>query len=257
MVVLWLMAPVFVGFASPAGALGRSAHGAVRACATPQVRETVETNAASYVPGTPVVVTLRVHNLSGSPCSLGVGPSSPSFTVTTSSGAVLWSGCYVNDQPGACAMFLVATLLRAGGTFTKVVTWDGRSGLPARPVSTGTYRLRVGFIASHTLDIVVSRQVAPHTVTVGDSSSGTTLRLHVGDRLVVRLSTGSLYKWSEPVSSGPSVLARTGGRSTPSAVATFVARSLGTARVTAVGNPSCYPACLPPSRLYSLSVTVR
>jgi hypothetical protein len=37
----------------------------------------------------------------------------------------------------------------------------------------------------------------------------------------------------------------------------FRALAPGTARISAIGNPACYPQCLMPSRLFFVTVTVR
>ena len=66
----------------------------------------------------------------------------------------------------------------------------------------------------------------------------------------------AIYTWSEPVSSNGTVLERSVGSSGNIATATFVAKSTGQVRVTAIGNPNCYPQCLAPSRLFVLTVSV-
>lgn len=95
-----------------------------------------------------------------------------------------------------------------------------------------------------------------HTTTVTEADSGRTITLHRGDQLIVELSGPSLYTWDEPASSNDAVLHRTTGSRGAAATATFLAAAPGQARVAATANPNCYPACLPPSRLFQISVSV-
>ena len=94
------------------------------------------------------------------------------------------------------------------------------------------------------------------TVTVTEADSGKSVMLHLGDRLEVQLASPSIYIWTEPASSDESVLCRTSGSSGATAKALFVATINGRSTVTATDNPTCYPACLPPSRLFEVSVSV-
>jgi len=80
--------------------------------------------------------------------------------------------------------------------------------------------------------------------------------LHRGDHLIVRLASSSLYAWSAPTSSNEVVLVRIGFSAGASASATFVAKAPGQAEVNAVDTPTCYPQCLPPSRLFTVTVRV-
>jgi hypothetical protein len=91
---------------------------------------------------------------------------------------------------------------------------------------------------------------------VTQADSGHSYALHTGDLLVVQLSGPSIYTWTEPSSSDPLVLQRTGGSSGATANATFVVSGKGMVNVTATDNPNCYPQCLSPSRLFEVTVSV-
>src|SRR5271169_689048 len=105
-----------------------------------------------------------------------------------------------------------------------------------------------------TLRVTVVGQVSSHgTVTVTATSGGTTQSIQEGDQLVVNLSGPAVYKWSEPSATNASVLDRISGSA---GYAIFVAVGTGTATVTAVGSPSCFPRCLMPSRLLEIHVVV-
>lgn len=94
------------------------------------------------------------------------------------------------------------------------------------------------------------------TITVTQADSGHSYTLYRNDRLIVKLSGPSFYTWTEPASSDQSVLHRTEGSSGSKATGTFVVQEKGKAEVTAIDNPNCYPQCLPPSRLFEVSVSV-
>src|SRR5665213_917625 len=114
-------------------------------CSTSVLREAVSTSQRSYGPGTLVVMTSSVRNVSDKNCSVGVGPTSPSFTITNSKGVVVWNNCYANDRPGACALHFVAHTLKPGTTFATTVKWNQQTGQPPTRASTGAYRLTARF----------------------------------------------------------------------------------------------------------------
>jgi hypothetical protein len=228
-------------------------------CSPSILRETTTVNRTSYPPGTVVRMTISIRNASTAACSVGVGPTSPSFSVTNSRGAEVWNSCYVNDQPGACAQYLMARSLAPGAAYAKTLTWDQRSGAPPARVPVGVYTLSTHFeggAGNHVVRFKLTGAVARRTLSVTQADSGHSYTLHVGDRLVVQLSGPSIYTWTESVSSNPAVLARSRGSSGATTTAIFVARAKGRARVTATDNPNCYPQCLPPSRLFVVTVTV-
>jgi hypothetical protein len=97
------------------------------------------------------------------------------------------------------------------------------------------------------------------TVLVRDGDGGSTVRLHVGQRLEVRLSDSS---WTTPTSSADKIVVRrssSGGY--PSGrplVAIFEAVGRGSAEVTSQTDAACfhsYPQCLMPVRQWVLHVT--
>jgi hypothetical protein len=204
-------------------------------------------------------MTSTVRNVSSKNCSVGVGPTSPSFTVTNSKGVVVWNNCYTNGRPGACALYLVAHTLKPGATYLTIVKWDQRSGQPPTRVSTGPYRLTTffsGVAGIHTTRFQLTSAASPPSITVTQADSGRRFSMHKGARLFIQLTGPAIYTWTEPVSSNPTVLERSVGSSGNIATATFVATSTGQVRVTAIDNPNCYPQCLPPSRLFGIVVSV-
>lgn len=97
------------------------------------------------------------------------------------------------------------------------------------------------------------------TVTLSDSSDGTSITVHAGTTIVVDLAASSSYRWTEPDTSNAGVLRRSSGSTGAdgSATATFDAVSPGSADLSAVDNPDCLPqGCRPPSRLWRVTVTV-
>ena len=103
---------------------------------------------------------------------------------------------------------------------------------------------------------VVGRLVTGRTVTVTAADGGRHFTLRRGDRLRLGLIGPSSYTWTAPISSNPGVLRRISATVGANANALFVAAAPGMAQVTSVDNPNCYPLCLPPSRLVSVTVTV-
>jgi hypothetical protein len=94
------------------------------------------------------------------------------------------------------------------------------------------------------------------TVEVTQADNDMSYTVAKGDRLVVTLTGPAVYRWTRPSSSNGPVLRRTSGRAGSTATGGFVTRSKGTADVTAVDNPRCYPKCLGPSYLFQVTVTV-
>jgi hypothetical protein len=172
---------------------------------------------------------------------------------------VVWSNCYANGRPGACALYLAQHTLKPGASYATSVKWDQRSGQPLARVPTGTYRLTAPFsgsVGNHTTRFQLTPTASPGWITVTQADSGRHYSLHKGARLFVQLTGPANYTWSEPASSNGAVLERTAGSSGTIATATFVATSTGQVRVSAVDNPNCYPQCLPPSRLFDFTVSV-
>jgi hypothetical protein len=223
------------------------------------LRETAATNLQNYGPGVAVTMTATIRNSSTSSCNIAIGKISPSFNVTNSQGVLVWGSCGAPTHPTGCPQFLVNQNLAPGGTYSTTATWDQRSDASSTRVPAGTYTLATqfnGIALRATANFQLTSATLTKTVTVTQANSGRNYTLHVGTRLVVKLSGPSIYTWTESVSSNQAVLQRLKGTSGGSSVATFVAKSKGHARITATGNPKCYPQCLMPSRLFSIQVTV-
>jgi hypothetical protein len=206
-----------------------------------------------------VVMKSSVRNTSGRNCIVAVGPTSPSLSVTNARGVEVWNNCYAGDRPGACALYLIALTLGPGATYARTFAWDQRSGQPLARVSTGTYQLTMrlsGIGGNHATRFQLTTTTAPQSITVTQADNGRTYSLHKDADLFIQLIGPAPYTWSEPVSSDGTVLKRSMGSSGNIATATFVAKLTGQVRVTAVGNPSCYPQCLAPSRLFVVTVSV-
>ncbi|MHB8380086.1 MAG: M15 family metallopeptidase domain-containing protein [Acidimicrobiales bacterium] len=232
---------------------------AVTPCSTPDVRVLISTSRQSYERGARVVVTSSIRNISDKYCTVAVGPTSPSIIVTNVKGAAVWNSCYARDRRAACALYLAATTLKPGAAYAKSVVWDQRSGQTPTQVPPGTYHVTAQFSAIagiHSTRFQLTTTVSPRSITVTQADSGKRITMNKGDRLFIQLSGPTIYTWTEPASSNGAVLARTAGSSGSAATATFVATSTGDVRVTSVDNPNCYPQCLPPSRLFSLTVSV-
>jgi hypothetical protein len=144
-------ASALVGSAAVAGSIPGARHVGVitsaraNPCKRSAVTETLSTNAAGYGPGTIVWMTASVKNRSTKNCSVWIGPTSPYFTVTSSSGTAVWDSCSVDDQPGACAQYLIAKVLKHGARYSETVRWDQTTGNPPTRVVTGTYDVTVDF----------------------------------------------------------------------------------------------------------------
>jgi hypothetical protein len=135
-------------------------------CRHGQVRVNAATDHGAYPPGHIVTMMSSIKNVSHSSCTilLGAGTgSSPSFTVTNTGGTVVWDGCWVNDQPGACSTVLQSHTLRPGHRYQQTATWDQRSGadgqtphqVPQGQYMFSTYYEDIGGPASATFDILV------------------------------------------------------------------------------------------------------
>ena len=117
----------------------------VSSCRSSQVRETVKTDAKSYPKGATVKMTVAIHNESARACSVAIGPTSPSLSILNSKGVVVWNNCYANDQPGACALYLMLRTLAAKGSYTISRSWNQRSGPTSDFVARGKYTLTSSF----------------------------------------------------------------------------------------------------------------
>ena len=262
----WRWTLIFVG-ASTAGlvaapAMVASSVGAVTSsgpCSLTSIGLAISTDQARYGPGAHVKLSASIRNTSSRSCTVAVGPTSPTFSVRTSQGVVLWTSCGGGVGFSACVQYLVLRTLAPGTAVRVGATWDQRSGTPLRRVAVGTYRASVGFArggVSRSVAFQIVTAARPRTLVVDQNQSGGHYVLHRGDHLIVRLASSSLYAWSAPTSSNDVVLVRIGATAGASASATFVAKAPGQAEVNAVDTPTCYPQCLPPSRLFTVSVRV-
>jgi hypothetical protein len=100
---------------------------------------------------------------------------------------------------------------------------------------------------------VVVRPSSAVTVSVTRADAGHSYSLRVGDRFVVNLAGPATYTWTVPTVSDPTVLMRVSGGP---GNAVFRAVGPGSITVSAVDNPNCYPACLPPSLIVHFTVSV-
>ena len=228
-------------------------------CTSQTVRETTSTNENSYGPGAVVTMISSLDNTSAQACTVAVGPTSPSLTVTNASGVEVWSSCGGAGETRPCALYLIQETLQPGDTYARSATWDQRSGDPTARVPTGKYVLTTNFLGvsgQSSTTFTLTASAPPHVLHVTLADSGRKYSMARGSKLSVQLSGSTIYTWSVPVSSSPAVLKRPAGSSGDTALATFVAQAKGDARVTAVGNPKCYPQCLMPSRLFSFTVSV-
>ncbi len=71
------------------------------------------------------------------------------------------------------------------------------------------------------------------------------------------LPTSGVLRWTSPQSSNAAILSVVTGSAATAGVTVFRAIRVGLARVSATGNPACYPQCLMASRLFVVTVSVR
>jgi hypothetical protein len=155
----------------------------------------------------------------------------------------------------------------AGGSPTTFAvptsTATGDPGAAPVPAVAGSTALTTPVSPRPAPATVAPTTVTPTTVTLGsvtttvtESDSGRSYVLRRGDRLVVNLNGSPIYTWTAPTSSNSLVLPRTTASPGATASSVFLAAVDGQSSVSAVDNPNCYPGCLPPSRLFKVSVTV-
>jgi hypothetical protein len=227
-----------------------------RTCSASQVSISASTPKAVYTAGTPISVNFSLHNHSGRSCSFTTGPFSPSFVLTNASGITVWASCWYGGGPAPCAMYLVHRTLAGGATFRSHTVWDQKTGHPDVQVAAGTYRLSVmydGIKKTARTSFSISGVSSVTAVSLADNRHHYTLV--TGSELRVSLVPSGVYTWSTPVSSNSSVLAALSAD--PVAGSTlFSALTAGTVQVSASGNPACSPACMLPSRIFSITVSV-
>jgi hypothetical protein len=225
-------------------------------CTPSQVTLSATPDQPFYVRGALVHVTVALHNRSAESCSFVTGPFSPSFLLANAAGVTVWGSCWFGGGPAPCAYYLLHRTLAPGATYRDRLTWDQRTGHPDLPTPAGRYIFNANFPGLSlrtTTSFVLSR---PRNVTVTLADSGRPYALVVGDLLTVRLLASPLV-WTTAVSSDTRVLTALPEMNPVAGLYVFSALAPGTARVTAVGNPACYPQCLMASRLFFVTVTVR
>jgi len=248
-----LLVAVTVLTGAPSAVAATTTHSA---CSPSQVTLSITPDHSFYTSGTVVHVTVALHNHSAVACSYATGPFSPNFVLTNSGGVTVWGSCWFGGGPAPCADYLLLRILAPGATYRDRLTWDQRTGHPDLAVPAGRYTFNAnlsGLTLRSTTSIVLTR---PHSVTVTVADSGHHYVLSVGDLLTLRLLESPLV-WTTAVSSNPRVLSSLPETNPVAGLFVFRALALGTARVSAIGNPACYPQCLMPSRLFYVTVTVR
>jgi hypothetical protein len=233
--VLWLpgVANAATGGVTPD--IGPSTARAVASCGTGAGAAPTITSSPE-----PCVVTMKVGAVMGITLDHGFTWSDP----RASSRAVTVAGI-ARSAPGGLSA-TVSAIVAGTATLSSVGTIVCPAGV-ACPALARLWSMRV---------IVVVSLTAPRTILATQADSGRHFTLHRGDRLVLRLAGPAIYTWSAPTTSNRAVLRRLSASSGKTASATFRAVAPGTVQLRAVDSPNCYPLCLPPSRLFSLSVTV-
>jgi hypothetical protein len=206
--------------------------------------------------GTLVHVTVALHNHSAIACTFATGPFSPNFVLTNSAGVTVWASCWFGGGPAPCADYLLHRTLAPGATYRDRLTWNQRTGHPDLAVPADRYTFVAHFLGltlRTTTSFVLTRS---GSVTVTLADSGRHYVVAVSNVLTVRLPASPLV-WKTAISSDPRVLISLPKMNPVSRLFAFRALAPGTARVSTVGNPACYPQCLMPSRLFFVTVTVR
>jgi hypothetical protein len=225
-------------------------------CSPQQVKLSATPDHLLYTSGAVVHVTVALRNHSAVACSISTGPFSPNFVLTNSAGATVWASCWFDGGPAPCADYLLHRILAPGATYRDRLTWDQRTGHPDLAVPAGRYTFKVsllGLALRAETSFVLTR---PSSETVVQADSGRHYVLGVGQLLTVRLIDSTLV-WTTAVSSDTQVLAPVPEMNPVAGLFVFRALATGNARVSAVGNPVCYPQCLMPSSLFFVTVSVR
>jgi len=226
------------------------------ACSRTQVTLSATPDHSLYTSGKLVHVTIALHNRSTVACSYTTGPSSPKFVLSNAAGVTVWASCWLGGGPAPCPDYLLHRVLAPGATYRDRLTWDQRTGHPDLAVPAGRYNFRAGLLGLRLRATTSFVLTQPRDVTVTLADSGRRYVLAVGDLLTVRLISSPLV-WTTAVSSDTRVLISMPEMNPVAGLSVFRALTTGTARVSAVGNPVCYPQCLMPSRVFFVTVSVR
>jgi hypothetical protein len=233
-----------------------SATASPSACSPAQVTLSATPDHSVYAADTTVHVTVALHNHSPIACSYAKGSFSPNFVLTNSAGVTVWGSCWFGGGPAPCAYYLLHQTLAPRATYHEKLTWDQRTGHPELAVPSGRYTFSVNFVGLKLRAATSFVLTRTRSVDVTLADSGHHYALSVGGLLTVRL-TDSPMVWTTAVSSDPVVLTSLPEVNPVAGLYVFRAVAPGTARVSAVGNPACYPQCLMPSRLFYVDVTVQ
>ena len=241
--------PLSAGAAPRAHASGRAT---TSACTSRALSVLTYSSFASYAPNSPVALTTIVRNSGPVACRATIGGTSPLVTVRAANGTLAWASCGVRTP---CPLYLMMTTLAPGASRVRTWTWDQRikGVLAAR----GTYVVETtasGAKSTVPATFRLGSRTAQPTVVANLTDNMRRMSLTRGATLVVRLGARGLYVWSAPRGSSPLATRLSLGGAT--ALAQFVARSVGRGVVQATATPACYPQCLMPSQLYQLKVTV-
>jgi hypothetical protein len=226
------------------------------ACSPSQVSLSASPDHSVYSSGTSVHVTVALHNHSPIACSYATGSFSPNFVLTNSVGVTVWGSCWFGGGPAPCAYYLLHRTLAPGATYRERLTWDQRTGHPDLAVASGRYTFVVNLVGLHLRATTSFVLTGTRSATVTLADSGRHYALPVGGLLTVRL-IAPLIVWTTAVSSDPVVLTSLPEMNPVVGLYVFRAVAPGTARISAVGNPACYPQCLMPSRLFFIDVSVQ
>ena len=105
--------------------------------------------------------------------------------------------------------------------------------------------------APFTLPVAAQATGSQYTLTMADN--GSTVSVVVGDTIVLRLGSSTLYTW-ELALSNPNILRRPPLALIQGTQGIWTAIAPGQTTLSATGTPVCYPQCLAPS--YALGVTI-
>jgi hypothetical protein len=218
--------------------------------------------ATSTTPTTPILTAacavvpqaqLRVISLSA-PCIVSVARNgviklslSPGFR---------WSALHSSNR----SVRVTSVVGPATGGLTAKATgvYVGRASLTATGVMVCPAGVACPALARLWSLVVLVRPswASPVTLNITTVDQNRHVTLHRGDHLNLSLVGSSIYKWTPISSSAPAVLRRVSTSAGTTVRASFLAVGPGRAVVSAVDNPTCYPQCLPPSRVFQVSVLV-
>ncbi|MFN2465350.1 MAG: hypothetical protein ABR598_03690 [Candidatus Dormibacteria bacterium] len=119
-------------------------------CTPSDVTNQLSTDRASYSPGQPVVITVRLTNHSSRDCIYRPSGEDPNYCVQAADGSdVYWSHNHCNTAPsnglpstGGAGQ---PVILKAGATATATHAWNQQQTYPAQPAAPGTYTATGGF----------------------------------------------------------------------------------------------------------------